>query len=44
MRRVEQLEENVTFAARFKPMPEKQMRTLMEKVKPFARQLMYYKP
>jgi hypothetical protein len=41
---VEQLEENVTFAARFKPMPEKQMRTLMEKVKPFARQLMYYKP
>jgi hypothetical protein len=41
---VEQLEENVTFAARFKPMQEKQMKTLMEKVKPFARQLMYYKP
>jgi aryl-alcohol dehydrogenase-like predicted oxidoreductase len=41
---IEQLEENVTFAARFKPMPEKQMKTLMEKVKPFARQLMYYKP
>lgn len=41
---VEQLEENVMFASRFKPMPEKQMRTFMEKVKPFARQLMYYKP
>jgi aryl-alcohol dehydrogenase-like predicted oxidoreductase len=41
---IEQLEENVTFAARFKPMPEKQMKTLMEKIKPFARQLMYYKP
>jgi len=40
---IEQLEENVAFAARFKPMPEKQMKTLMEKVKPFARQLMYYK-
>ena len=41
---IEQLEENVTFAARFKPIPENQMKTLMEKVKPFARQLMYYKP
>jgi aryl-alcohol dehydrogenase-like predicted oxidoreductase len=40
---IEQLEENVTFAARFKPMPEEQMKTLMEKVRPFARQLMYYK-
>jgi hypothetical protein len=36
---VEQLEENVTFAARFKPMPENQMKTLLEKVKPFARSL-----
>ena len=41
---IEQLEENVKFASRFKPMPENQMKTLMEKVKPFARQLMYYKP
>jgi aryl-alcohol dehydrogenase-like predicted oxidoreductase len=41
---VKQLEENVKFAARFKPMPENQMKTLMEKVKTFARQLMYYKP
>jgi aryl-alcohol dehydrogenase-like predicted oxidoreductase len=41
---VEQLEENVTFASRFKPMPEKQMKTLTEEIKPFARQLMYYKP
>ncbi len=41
---IKQLEENVTFAARFKPMLENQMKTLMEKVKTFARQLMYYKP
>ncbi len=41
---VEQLEENVTFAARFKRMQEKQIETLIEKVNPFARQLMYYKP
>ncbi len=41
---VEHLEENVTFAARFKRMPEKQMETLIERVNPFARQLMYYKP
>ena len=41
---VEQLEENVKFAARFKPMEEKQMETLIKKISPFARQLMYYKP
>jgi aryl-alcohol dehydrogenase-like predicted oxidoreductase len=41
---IEQLEENVTFASRFGPMSGNQMKTLMEKVKPFARQLMYYKP
>ena len=41
---VEQLEANVTFAARFEPMPGKQMETLIEKTSPFARQLMYYKP
>jgi aryl-alcohol dehydrogenase-like predicted oxidoreductase len=41
---VAQLEENVTFAARFEPMPGKQMETLVEKISPFARQLMYYKP
>jgi aryl-alcohol dehydrogenase-like predicted oxidoreductase len=40
---IEQLEENVTFAARFKPMPKKQMKTLMEKIKPFTRQLLHYK-
>jgi aryl-alcohol dehydrogenase-like predicted oxidoreductase len=40
---IEQLEENVTFAARFKPMPKKQMKTLMEKIKPSARQLLHYK-
>jgi hypothetical protein len=41
---VEQLKENVKFVSRFKPMPEKQMRAFMEQVKPFAHQLMYYKP
>jgi aryl-alcohol dehydrogenase-like predicted oxidoreductase len=41
---IEQLEENVKFAARFKPMPEEQLQALTGKVKPFARQLMYYKP
>jgi aryl-alcohol dehydrogenase-like predicted oxidoreductase len=41
---VEQLEENVRFVARFKAMQEKQMETLVEKISPFARQLMYYKP
>lgn len=41
---VEQIKENVKFVSRFKPMPEKQIRALMEQVKPFAHQLMYYKP
>jgi aryl-alcohol dehydrogenase-like predicted oxidoreductase len=41
---VEQLEENVTFAARFKPVPGERIEMLKQKLKPFARELMYYKP
>jgi aryl-alcohol dehydrogenase-like predicted oxidoreductase len=41
---VEQLEENVEFAMKFRPMPNAEMRDLIEKVKPFSLQLMYYKP
>jgi aryl-alcohol dehydrogenase-like predicted oxidoreductase len=39
-----QLEENVEFAMKFSPMPDAKMRDLIGKVKPFSRQLMYYKP
>jgi len=39
-----QLEENVLFAMKFSPMQGAEMRDLIEKVKPFSRQLMYYKP
>jgi aryl-alcohol dehydrogenase-like predicted oxidoreductase len=41
---VQQLEENVEFAIKFSPMPGAKMRDLIGKVKPFSRQLMYYKP
>jgi aryl-alcohol dehydrogenase-like predicted oxidoreductase len=41
---VQQLEENVQFAMKFSPMPNAEMRDLIGKVKPFSRQLMYYKP
>jgi aryl-alcohol dehydrogenase-like predicted oxidoreductase len=40
---IPQLEENVTFV-KFNPMPREKMKDLIEKVKPFSRQLMYYKP
>jgi aryl-alcohol dehydrogenase-like predicted oxidoreductase len=39
-----QLEENVSFASFFIPMPEKEQTELLEFVAPYARQLMYYKP
>jgi aryl-alcohol dehydrogenase-like predicted oxidoreductase len=39
-----QLEENVLFAMKFTPMPNAEMSDLIGKVKPFSRQLMYYKP
>jgi aryl-alcohol dehydrogenase-like predicted oxidoreductase len=41
---VQQLEENVEFAMKFSPMPGAEMKNLIGKVKPFSRQLMYYKP
>jgi aryl-alcohol dehydrogenase-like predicted oxidoreductase len=39
-----QLEENVLFAVKFTPMSNAEMSDLIGKVKPFSRQLMYYKP
>lgn len=41
---IQQLEENISFAGNFSPMPDAGMRDLIGKVKPFSRQLMYYKP
>jgi aryl-alcohol dehydrogenase-like predicted oxidoreductase len=41
---VRQLEENVAFAMKFSQMPNAEMMDLIEKVRPFSRQLMYYKP
>ena len=40
---IEQLEENVRFAASFKPMPGKEMQLLIDQIAPYARRLMYYK-
>jgi predicted aldo/keto reductase-like oxidoreductase len=39
-----QLEENVGFASNFTPMSESEKQELVDKVAPFARSLMYYKP
>jgi aryl-alcohol dehydrogenase-like predicted oxidoreductase len=41
---IQQLEENVKFASQFTPMPEEKMKQLARDIRPFARQLMYYKP
>jgi predicted aldo/keto reductase-like oxidoreductase len=41
---IPQLEQNVLFAMKFSPMQAAEMRDLIGKVKPFSRQLMYYKP
>jgi len=41
---IPQLEENVSFAKNFSSMPDAEMKGLIDKVKPFSRQLMYYKP
>jgi predicted aldo/keto reductase-like oxidoreductase len=41
---IPQLEQNALFATKFSPMQSAEMRDLIEKVKPFSRQLMYYKP
>jgi aryl-alcohol dehydrogenase-like predicted oxidoreductase len=39
-----QLEENARYARSFAPMGAKEMKELVRRVAPFARQLMYYKP
>jgi aryl-alcohol dehydrogenase-like predicted oxidoreductase len=41
---ISQLEENVEFAGHFSPMSADRSKTLIKNVKPYARQLMYYKP
>jgi len=41
---IRQLEENASFAIKFSQMPGAKMKDLIEKVRPFSRQLMYYKP
>jgi len=41
---IKQLEENVKFAANFRPMPDALMNTMISNIRPFARELMYYKP
>jgi len=40
---IEQLEKNVQIAKRFQPMDERDQKILIAKVKPYARELMYYK-
>jgi len=41
---IHQLEENVSFASSFTPVPQKEQDELLEFVAPYARQLMHYKP
>jgi aryl-alcohol dehydrogenase-like predicted oxidoreductase len=41
---IRQLEENAALAASFNPMPEDEKLGLIDKIEPYARQLMYYKP
>jgi hypothetical protein len=40
---VEQLEMNVRIAKSFQPMPVKEQEILLNRVKSYARELMYYK-
>jgi len=40
---IHQLEENVSFAGSFTPMPQKEQTELLEFVAPYAKELMYYK-
>ncbi len=39
-----QLEENVSLAKDFQPMPKKEQTELIDRISPYAKQLMYYKP
>lgn len=41
---IEHLEENVSFAASFSPMTDKEKKKIIRLVSPFAKRLMYYKP
>ena len=41
---IEQLEENVSFAASFSPMTDKEKKEIISFIAPFAKRLMYYKP
>jgi hypothetical protein len=41
---VEQLEENISFAASFAPLTDDERSLLAERLSPVARRLMYYKP
>ncbi len=41
---VEQVEENVAFAREFEPMSDGERRELIDRMSPYARELMYYKP
>lgn len=40
---IEQLEENVRFASRYAPMSDERRDQLLKDIRPYARQLMYYK-
>ena len=41
---LEQLEENVNYAAAFTPLGIEEQEALIEAVRPYARRLLYYKP
>lgn len=41
---LDQMEENVSFARLFTPMPPEERQDIETKLAPYARQLMYYKP
>ncbi len=41
---VEQLEENVRIARSFRPLSDREKKALTDRVSPYARKLMYYKP
>ncbi len=41
---IRQVQENTRFAATFHPMPEGEKQGLIDKIEPYARQLMYYEP
>jgi aryl-alcohol dehydrogenase-like predicted oxidoreductase len=41
---VDQLEENVNLARSFKSLSKKEFKGLVDRISPYAKQLMYYKP